>query len=129
MAVISFTWYRANQGGIVNDVKSGLWLLGQDDVGQRVKTAEYSDRTIQHIGGYSGGASLVWRGSNLLDPDESTPADWFTLHAAHDGLELTALTANGGGVLLDNPLWISPLVSGGDVSTEVKALISLKKGT
>lgn len=77
-----FVWHSNS----MNDVKIGGWSdLATASAGERIEAAEYSDRTMQFSGDFSGGASISMRGSCMEDPDPDTPTDWFTLRAAHDG--------------------------------------------
>jgi hypothetical protein len=128
---ISITWFgRLASDAIANDIKTGGWqAMTSGTAGDRLKAAEYSDRTVQTYGTYSGGATISMRGSCMANPNPDTATDWFVLHAAHDGSALSGLAATAGAVLLENPLWLSPLVTGGDGSTSINYDITLKKGT
>ena len=98
------------QDGIpLEDGRFVRWQLTADgDVGQRFKMCQYNDKTlhIQCNGNYNS-ASVGLRGSNLPDPDPNTAAHWFNL-TNQAGTQI-AFTSNGGAVVLDNPIWVSPL--------------------
>lgn len=133
MATTDITWFTRNSPEKAlgsNDIKAGGWpSIPTAQAGERIYVAEYADTTIHINGSFSGSATAAMRGSCKDLPDPDTAGDWFTLHAAHDGSELSGLDANTGAVLLENPLWLSPLVTGGDGSTALNFDITLKKGT
>lgn len=131
MAVKEITWFsRGNIKPVNNDIKAGGWQdLASGQAGSRIPVAEYADRTVQTHGDYSGSATIQMRGSCMADPDPETPAHWFAVHAAHDGAEILGLSATSGAVILENPLWLSPLVTGGNGSTAINYDITLYKGT
>jgi len=99
-------------GDVIDSVKSVTWSLGAGDTGKPVLFAQYPDRTV-HITGTFGSATL--RGSNKPQPDDATAGDWFNL-TDPQGNAIT-LTAAGGEVVAENPMWISPITTGGSAYT------------
>ena len=104
MASVAFT--RLISG--VGDSDQVTWSLGAGDTGKPYMMANYPDRTV-HITGTFGSVTL--RGSNKAAPDDATSTDWFNLTDVQ-GSAIT-LTAAGGEVIAENPLWISPIATGG----------------
>lgn len=88
--------------------RSYSWSLGAGDTGKPAPMSEYPDKTYQVTGTFG---SLTLRGSNIEAADDTNAAHWFTLHDPQ-GNDLT-LTANGGALIAENPLWISPITTGG----------------
>lgn len=131
MTVLSITWFaQLSDDEIINDTKAGGWKeLALNQAGDRIKSAEYSDRTIHIHGNFSGSATLTMRGSAMNEPNPEITSHWFTLSSGKDGCDITAIDAIFGAVLLENPLWLSPLVVGGDGSTAINVDITMKKGT
>jgi len=95
-------------GDIISGVKSISWTLGAGDTGKPVLFAQYPDRTV-HITGTFGSVTL--RGSNKSNPDDATAGDWFDL-TDPQGNAIT-LTSAGGELIAENPLWVSPIATGG----------------
>lgn len=91
------------------------------DVGSRVKGGAYKTRTVQTYGTFGTGGSITLRGSNKENPIETTPADWFPLNSA-PGSALT-MTVAGGANVLEDPLWLSPIVTAGDGTTLLNAAV------
>lgn len=100
-------------------------LLNSTAYGAKVKTVDYADKTVHVYGTFGAGGSITIRGSNKENPVESTTADWFNLNDPSK----TALTFTGAGgeQILENPLWISPLVTAGDGSTSINVAITAIK--
>ena len=95
------------------DVTQGMkyvWRLAAGDTGQKGTGAfgGYSDKTVQVTGTFG---SVTIRGSNKANPNDATSGDWFTL-SDPQGNDLT-FTAAGGSLIAENPLWISPITTGG----------------
>lgn len=88
------------------------WNLGAGDTGKAVSMATFPDKTVQFTGTFG---SVTLRGSNLANPLDATATDWFTL-SDPQGVDLT-FTAAGGATVAENPLWISPISSGGSAYT------------
>lgn len=78
------------------------------DTGAPVTMHEFPDKTVQVTGTFG---SVTLRGSNKAAPSDATAADWFNLHDPQ-GNVLT-FTAAGGALIAENPLWISPITTGG----------------
>ena len=90
-----------------------------DDDGEPVQLAVYSDRSIQ-VSGVFGGASVTIGGSN----------DGVTYHALADaqGYALT-LTSGALKAVIELPIYLKPRVFGGDVTTEIKVVLSGRRAT
>ena len=101
--------------------------MPQGQAGERVLASEFADKTVHMSGSFSGSASGAMRGSCKENPNAETAGDWFNLGLKY-GVELSGTEAFGA-VILENPLWLSPLVTGGDGSTAINFDITLKKGT
>lgn len=95
-------------GDVIGGVKSVSWSLGAGDTGKPVRFAAYPDRTVQVTATFG---SVTIRGSNKPAPDDAVAGDWFNL-TDPQGVALT-LTAAGGSLVAENPLWISPITTGG----------------
>lgn len=92
----------------LNGVTRISWSLGAGDTGKAVNLANFPDKTV-HMTATFGSATL--RGSNLATPDDTVAGDWFNL-TDPQGTAIT-LTAAGGKLVAENPLWISPITTGG----------------
>ncbi len=95
-------------GDVIDSVVSFTWSLGAGDTGKPVRFANYPDRTVQITGTFG---SVTLRGSNKANPDDATAGDWFNL-TDPQGNAITLTTA-GGELIAENPLWISPITTGG----------------
>jgi hypothetical protein len=84
------------------------WSLGAGDTGKPYMMANYPDRTVTITATFG---SCTLRGSNKANPDDATAGDWFNL-TDPQGNAIT-LTAAGGELIAENPLWISPITTGG----------------
>lgn len=92
------TWPDVAAGDTCNPVRLGVW----------------SDRTVQ-VGGSFGGATVYVQGSN----DDT---EYFTL-TDPQGNPLS-FVAPGLEAIIELPAFLRPLVTGGDVTTNVKIIIS-----
>lgn len=121
MAIITL----GEEGG-VNKTRYFSWSgLGMEDSGQPAECPSYMDKTMQVFGTF--GATVTMQGSN--DPRvKSNPgsAVWFTLVDPHE--RNVSFTAAGAEVLLENPRFIRPLVTGGDSFTDITVIICARKG-
>jgi hypothetical protein len=121
MAIIALTYENG-----VNKTRYFSWVgLGQGDSGQPAECPSYMDKTLQVFGTF--GATLTIQGSN--DPrvaSDPNNAVWFTLVDPHER-DVTATSAKAE-VLLENPRFIRPLVTGGDGSTDITAIMCARKG-
>ena len=111
---------------IVNGVVLPKWTLGDGDQGAKVKAGEFADKTIHFHGPFGTGGSVGIRGSNKIDPDEETAADWFYL-TDPAGEAITDKTSASGFVIMENTLWISPDCTDGNISTAVECSLLAKK--
>lgn len=109
---------------------TGLLTL---DSGQAVDMANFQDKTI-HIFGTWGGATCTLYGSN--DPRVKTDRDAGTLFGSKtaswvkckDNLDNDiAKLADGGDIIIENYLYNCVVVTGGDVTTSLSAIISAVK--
>jgi hypothetical protein len=101
------------------DVAVTVWasMGADDDDGEPVRLAVYSDRSIQ-VSGTFGGASVTIGGSN----------DGLTYHALHDTLgNLMTLTEGKLQQIVELPIFIKPRVFGGDVSTDLRVTLAGRK--
>lgn len=97
------------------DVAVTTWdAMAQNDDGEPVRLAVYSDRSIQLIGTF-GGASVTIGGSN----------DGINYHALNDtsGSPLT-LTDAALKQIVELPVFIKPRVFGGDGTTSIKVVLA-----
>lgn len=92
----------------LGDSASYSWSLGAGDTGAPLAMSTFPDKTV-HITGTFGSVTL--RGSNKEKPNDATAVDWFDL-TDPQGNAIT-LTAAGGVLIAENPLWISPITTGG----------------
>lgn len=91
------------------DVVSAVWALAAGDTGKKASLSMYPDKTV-HVRASSWG-SITLRGSNKLSADDTVASDWFTL-SDPQGNDLT-FSANGGALISEAPLHISPVTTGG----------------
>ena len=84
------------------------WSLAAGDTGKPVAMGTFPDKTWQAMATFG---SVTLRGSNKAVPDDTVSTDWFTL-SNPQGSALT-LAAAGGSLIAENPLWISPITTGG----------------
>ena len=115
-------------GVMVNKLLYPFWeLMLLNNVGGKVKSVDYTDKTVQVYGTLSTGGSITLRGSNKENPDETVAADWFNLNdPTQTALTFTAL---GGKQVLENPMWLSPICSAGDGSTSLNMAVTAIKRT
>ncbi len=107
MATIDHTPIKTNNSRVC----ARAWIgLTNGDVGQKFPFSWYSDKTAQVEGDFAG-AGVSLRGSCKEAPDEATADDWFVINDAQ-GLPITK-TSSGAAILLESPLWVSPIVSAG----------------
>lgn len=109
------SWKRTGQPG----VKKVEWTgLDGDDSGIPIKVGSYTDISVQIRGTFDSN-TLTMQGSNdeRADPTDSDHANavWFTLT---DTTETSiAVTSASAAQILQNPLWVRPINSGGGGST------------
>lgn len=106
------------------DVRKASWgPLIADQKGRGWKTPRTPDKTF-HVFGVLGGAAVTFQGSN--DPRVAgTPgsADWQTLRDAQGEAYTVSDITIAMDVLLPNPLFIRPVVTGGDGTTAINVVI------
>lgn len=88
----------------------------QNEVGQQLPLAQYSDRSVQ-VSGTFGGATVTIEGSN-------DGTNWFTL-ADPQGNNLSFVTARLEAIL-ELVFWIRPKVTGGDGTTSINVDMCVK---
>jgi hypothetical protein len=84
-----------------------------------------ADRTIQFLGTFGAGGTIILQGSNVLAPVAGTDDDWFTLTDPQGNA--ISKTAAGGEAVLELTRWIRPKVSAGDGTTSLTALLLVKR--
>jgi hypothetical protein len=101
-----------------------LWetLNTTNPTGVGIKNPFEGDKTVQCIGNFAGSASIAIQGSN----DSTTGSDgtWFSLEGPGDSV--LAFTAAGGDVIKENPIWIRPLLSSGNGSTDIDVYVNTR---
>lgn len=96
-----------------------LWetLTSTNTTGVAIRCPQYTDKTVQ-ITGTFGPGTLTLQGSNVPIPGAN---DWFTLTDPQgNGI---AKTAASGETVVESPLWIRPIVSAGDGTTDLDVTI------
>ena len=126
MAVVPVQYLNQSNGEILNDAVLPSWVLSSGDVGAPVKLGAYPDRTVHFYGTFNG-AAIALRGSNMIDPDPSNFAHWFPLTDPKLTTALDDIRSASGYVIYENPLFISPAVTGGDGSTALNVAILGRK--
>lgn len=103
----------------------GVWLvewigLGNDDEGEPLTTADFADKTVEIGGVFGAGGSIALKGSN--DPGVGPVGVNLTdpLGVEIDGNTPVLAT------ILQNPLKVWPVVSGGDGDTDLNVRILLR---
>lgn len=89
------------------------YTLDADGGGDAVKCAHLSDKSYAMTGTWDG-ATVVLQGSW----DYATPATWLTLNESDNSTSISN-TANAAGVVLENPIWIRPFMSGKGATTSL----------
>lgn len=103
---------------IDNHVYTWAGLSAADPDGQPVGYTESSDRTVQVTGTFGGGTVLI-QGS--LDKE-----NWFTLKSADAASTLSFSSAGLKGIL-ENVVWLRPIISGGDGTSSVQVLLAVRR--
>ena len=125
MAVVDFKFLGLN----LSTIQNIIWAnLSGSDTGNPFTLAAHSDKTVHVYGTYSG-ATLVLQGSNdpRANPDhpDHASADWQTLV---DFLgSAISFTSNDIVQILDNTLYVRPVVVGGDGDTDLSVSVVGKK--
>jgi hypothetical protein len=104
------------------------------DIGAPVRLPYFSDKSVQlgAIGGnVHGGATVVFQGSNdvAADPSNANYASsvWFTL-TDPQGNAISRTTTAKIEQVEENPLWVRPVSSGGDGTTDIDVILVCKGG-
>lgn len=97
------------------------WNLAQDETGDTITVGHVAGvKTVQITGTYGGGTVAV-QGS--LDG-----VTWFPVHVANftagDYETLTAVGANRIDAIIENPLFVRVVITGGDGTTAIKVVVS-----
>lgn len=88
--------------------------LAQGDDGAPVRLEAYTDKTVQVVGTFGTGGTVVWEGS----------LDGTTWGALHDPQGATlSVTDSSCEVVAESPIYIRPRVSAGDGSTALTAML------
>lgn len=119
MAIQPVLVQTSPSGASANSLKLFTWgLMANGDSGQPVQFADWADRCMQVSGTYGAGGSVSWQGSN-------DGTNWAVLNDIN-GNALTATT----GVLRqmnEAPLWIRPIVTAGDGTTQILATVLARR--
>jgi hypothetical protein len=121
MAIVKLT--SENKGNVQIVTWTGLTT---DDTGQPWYRADYSDKCVQVFGDFGTNATVTLQGSN--DPRViSDPANavWFSL--TDPQANAIAKAAAAGEQILENPVYIRPVVTSG-TSPNLTVIISATKG-
>ena len=105
MASVTATQSKTNK----SRVRKVSWALASGDTGKPVNLSEYPDKTLQVSAASYGSVTL--RGSNKDAPDDTVATDWFNLTDQLNNA--LTFTADGGKYVAQNPLWVSPIATGG----------------
>ncbi len=115
--------------GITN-VHQVIWSgLDSDDSGVPVKFAKYSDKTVQIYGTFGAAGSVTLQGSNDPRCDAAHPDHANAVYSTLTDPQANAITKTSAAIeeVLENPLWIRPLVTGGDGTTSITVNLVGKK--
>ena len=108
------------------NVRTIAWSpLAENQAGAWAAFADFSDKTV-HIFGVFNGATVTMQGSN--DPLVLTTPDTAAAETLVDpqGNTIAKLASNMSQIL-ENPLYIRPNVTGGDGSTAVSVIVSVRR--
>lgn len=110
MATIQPVEVPSSGGRIEAGVATVTWatLTETNTTGQGVRVAHFADRTVQMVGTF-GGAAVALQGSN--DSTDGSNGTWGTL-TDPQGNNISK-SAAAMSVVMENPLWVRPLVTGG----------------
>jgi hypothetical protein len=103
----------AEVGSLVSNVcqrrsEVHTWILTENGYGKPVKVPHLADKTYAMFGTWGGATVVLEGGFDLTDP--AADAGYQTLHES-DNTTAISLTANGIGVVLENPVYIRPKIS------------------
>jgi hypothetical protein len=107
--------------GVMKRGHKFLWetLTTTNPTGIGIKNPIQADKTVQVTGTFGGSASIAIQGSN--DSTDGSDGTWFSLEGPGDSV--LAFTAAGGDVIKENPIWMRPLLSSGNGSTDLDVFI------
>lgn len=115
-----------NRNGLHGAVHISWFNMPNDSVGDYLEFSNHSDKTIQYWGTFAG-ASAYMKGSNdPTVPNDPDAAAWFDLTDLQ-GNALTKTSA-AGEMIIENPRYIRPVVTGGDGTTAINVSITAKRG-
>jgi len=99
-------------------------LTTTDDRGVAIEMPGSADRTIQFMGTFGAGGTIVLQGSNVAAPASATDADWVTLTDPQgNAISKTAASIES---VLELTRWIRPRVTAGDGTTSLTAYSALR---
>ena len=126
MATVASTIQRVNT--FLDDAHVLSWtpLTTTNADGGAIEMPGSADRTIQFLGTFGAGGTIILQGSNVLAPVAGTDTDWFTLTDPQGNA--ISKTAAGGEAVLELTRWVRPKVTAGDGTTSLTALLLVKRG-
>lgn len=100
----------------LGEVNVTTWTaLANGDTGAKVQFASHPDKTVHILGTFGSGGTVSLQGSN-------DGTNWVILT---DPLgNAITLTAEGLKVVMENPLYIRPIVSAGDGTTDLTVILT-----
>ena len=106
--------------GVLTNPRKGIYkqfweALLNGDTGTTLTAPNHPDKTVQVVGTFGAGGTVILEGSN------NGGDDWFTLTDPQDNV--LSFTAAGGKVIMENPGMIRPNVTGGDETTDLDVAI------
>lgn len=125
------TWRRT---GITN-VKQVIWTgLDADDSGADALLAKFADKTVQVKGTFGGATVTIYGSEDKTEVEADLAAGTLfgsktaTYAILTDTTETNlAVTAATKAAILQNPLYIRPVVTGGDGTTSITVTITAKR--
>ena len=125
MATVAYTIERVQT--FMDDAHVMSWtpLTTTNADGQAVEMPGSADRTIQFLGTFGAGGTVILQGSNVLAPAAGTDTDWFTL-TDPQGTAISK-TASAGEAVLELTRWVRAKVTAGDGTTSITALLLVKR--
>jgi hypothetical protein len=117
----------ATISGVPADEKLGecrhvAWTLAQGEAGDWIRYTEFADKSVQ-VGGTFGGASVSIHGSN----DLTSPTNTNVLRNPFTSDAITRIAASLDHIA-EMPLWIRPVVTGGDGTTAIVVNLVIRRG-
>lgn len=98
-----------------------MWNLANGDTGSASKFNGCDIMSFHLYGTPGAGGSVTIRGSNKPAPDPTVATDWFTMKDKQgNAATMTAVSGAGAGVTVEDfALWISPICTAGDGTTNL----------